>query len=82
MPTRDQSTADLLQHITDLRAALQHAIRLPAHSAGREAAEDPRYSGRLMAATEGMAPVLARTAVPSPAEPSAAGAVAEPEPRG
>ncbi|MFJ6214991.1 hypothetical protein ACIQGZ_16895 [Streptomyces sp. NPDC092296] len=50
------------QHITDLRAALQHAVRLLHFSAGREAVTDPEASARLIAAADDLAAVLARTA--------------------
>ncbi|MFD8919422.1 hypothetical protein ACFV0Y_16585 [Streptomyces sp. NPDC059569] len=58
---RDQSTADLLQHVADLRASLEHAVRLLAFSAGREAAADPGHSELLLAAADEMKDVLTRT---------------------
>ncbi|MGW6741689.1 hypothetical protein ACWGDX_13340 [Streptomyces sp. NPDC055025] len=59
----DQSTADLRQQITDLRGALEHAVRLLHFSAGREVVTDPQQSARLVAAADGMTEVLARTAL-------------------
>lgn len=59
---RDQSTADLLQHIADLRAAIERVIPLLGYSAGREAATDPGHSGRLIAAADDMTDILIRTA--------------------
>lgn len=50
------------QHIADLRATLQHAVRLIAFSAGREAVTDPKQSEVLLAAADDMKVVLARTA--------------------
>ncbi|MFE9886839.1 hypothetical protein [Streptomyces scopuliridis] len=58
---RDQSNADLLQHIADLRDSLEHAARLLAFSAGREAADDPGHSVRLLTAADEMRDVLIRT---------------------
>ncbi|MEU6927356.1 hypothetical protein [Streptomyces sp. NPDC046631] len=50
------------QHIADLRAAVQHAVRLLYFSAGCEEATDPKQSARLIAAADGMKDILARTA--------------------
>ncbi|WP_055526000.1 hypothetical protein [Streptomyces graminilatus] len=50
------------QHIADLRAALQQAVRHLHFCAGREAATDPEQSAELSAAADGMTDVLARTA--------------------
>ncbi|MEV5687537.1 hypothetical protein AB0L68_30750 [Streptomyces sp. NPDC052164] len=59
---RGESTAALLQHIEELRDALAHAVRLLSHSAGREAADDPGHSERLMTAAVHLTDLLARTA--------------------
>ncbi|MFE2728940.1 hypothetical protein [Kitasatospora sp. NPDC059327] len=50
------------QHIADVRAALQRAIPFLGFSAGREAATDPNYSGRLFAAADDLTNTLDRTA--------------------
>lgn len=50
------------QRIVALRAALRHAVSELAFAAGREAATDPKYSGRLLAVTQEMEDVLSRTA--------------------
>jgi len=59
---RNQSNADLLQHIADLRDALQHAVRLLAFSAGREADTDPKHATLLMRTADDMTDILIRTA--------------------
>jgi hypothetical protein len=60
--TGNQSNPDLLQHIADLRGALERAVREISFCAGREAADDPEQSARLMAAAGEMTEVLNRTA--------------------
>ncbi|MFI8818058.1 MULTISPECIES: hypothetical protein [unclassified Streptomyces] len=57
---RDQSTAALRQHIEELRGALAHAVRLLAHSAGREAADHPGHAERLMTTAGHLAELLHR----------------------
>lgn len=54
--------ADRDQHVSDLREALEHAVRLLHFSAGREAVSDPVQSARLSAAADGMTDLLNRTA--------------------
>jgi hypothetical protein len=61
-PEHDASVDHRDQHIADLRAALQHAVRLIAFSAGREADTDHKQSASLLAAADGMQDVLDRTA--------------------
>ncbi|MER6607368.1 hypothetical protein ABT282_16000 [Streptomyces sp. NPDC000927] len=61
-PTPDNSQ----QHTADLREALQESARWLAHSAGREAATDPAYAERLLAAAEKAKAVLASTTDPRP----------------
>ncbi|MFC9863350.1 MULTISPECIES: hypothetical protein [unclassified Streptomyces] len=58
----DQPTAVLHQHIEELPGALGHAVRLLSHSAGREAADDPSHSERLMTTAVHLTDLLARTA--------------------
>ena len=48
-------------HIAELRAALEHAIRLLGFSAGREAATDPQYAARLLTAIDDLTGTLNRT---------------------
>lgn len=58
---REQSTADLRQHVADLRTELQCAMRYVAFSAGRESASDPKFSDMLMEVADRMEAVLKRT---------------------
>ncbi|WP_405617683.1 hypothetical protein [Streptomyces sp. NBC_01508] len=62
MTTTPNRADDRDLHIAALRAALGTAKNMVAHAAGREAAADPAYAARLMAAAESMEDVLAHTA--------------------
>ncbi|RGD55398.1 hypothetical protein DR950_41790 [Kitasatospora xanthocidica] len=59
----DTTPADVRdQHITDLRAALTRAVQELSFAAGREVADDPGYSDRLMTIVGSWEETLARTA--------------------
>ncbi|MFD6421018.1 hypothetical protein [Streptomyces sp. NPDC060198] len=49
------------QQVGELRAALQHAVRLLSFSAGRAAGTDPAHAESLLAAAEKLEATLART---------------------
>jgi hypothetical protein len=60
------TTPTSVDHTADLRAALRDAILELAFAAGREAAEDPAESDRLMVVVETLKATLARTAPDRP----------------